>query len=183
MAECCNLILFVDANLSPPAHERDFMVTPLNEQSKSCCQPQLVSVGVQTMPTLGDEPSSTPSIPHPTPIRMRNYAYFPSGQQLQVPSGSSTGYLTDCMICGELFEQIFDWIDIEARRRAFFEGMRAVTYYLVPRGMFQAAACDGNVYAIPQGAVVTNTTPTNLPLLWIRRRFQQTRKLWNINVM
>ena len=29
----------------------------------------------------------------------------------------------------------------------------------------QAAACDGNAYAIHQGAVATNTTPANLSLL------------------
>ena len=53
----------------------------------------------------------------------------------------------------------------ETRRRAFVEGMHAGTYFLIPRGVSQAAACDGNVYAIPQGAVVTNAISTNLPLL------------------
>ena len=53
----------------------------------------------------------------------------------------------------------------EARRSAFIEGMNAATYFLIPRGVTQQAACVGNVYAIPQGAVVTNTAPAKLPLL------------------
>ena len=91
------------------------------------------------------------------------------------------------MICGNPFEQIADEIVIdfvhhteypgepsfvkEARTRAFIEGMYAGNYFLIPRGVSHAAACVGNVYATPQGAVVT-ITPTNIPLLRIRRRFQ-----------
>ena len=138
-------------------------------------------MGVQTTPILESEPSLAPPDPHPTPMRKRRYAHFPSGQQLQAPDGSSQGYFTDCMICGQPFEQIADEIVIdfihhseypgepyyvkEARRKAFIEGMHAGTCFLIPWGVSQATACDGNVYAIPQGAKMTNATPTNLPLI------------------
>ena len=56
----------------------------------------------------------------------------------------------------------------EAGRRVFVDGMHAVTcfHFLIPRGVSQAAECDGNINAIPQGAIVTDTSPANLPLLY-----------------
>ena len=53
----------------------------------------------------------------------------------------------------------------EGRRLPFLGGMRAGTFLLIPRGVLQAAACDGNVYAIPQSAVITRALPNTLPLL------------------
>ena len=43
MSECCNLIPFVDTPLSPPDHERGFMVTPLTDLSRSCCHSEKIS--------------------------------------------------------------------------------------------------------------------------------------------
>ena len=182
MAGCCNLIPFVDIPLSPPAHERGFMVTPLNDLSCFCYQPKKVSVGTQTMPILDSVPPPTPAVPHTTSTRPRRPDRFPIGQQVQVPGSYPQGHFTDCMICGKPFEQITDEIVIdfihnteypgepyyvkeEARRRAFIEGMHAGTYFLFPRGVSQATACDGNIYAIPQGAIMTNPTPANLTSL------------------
>ena len=84
---------------------------------------------------------------------------------MQVSGGHSQGYFTDCMICGKPFEQTADEIVIdfihteypgepyyvkEARRRAFVEGMHAGTYFLIPRGVSQAAACDGTFTRFPK---------------------------------
>ena len=84
------------------------------------------------------------------------------------------------MICGKPFEQIADGIVIafihhtespgepyyvKGRKRAIVEGMHAGTFYLISRGMSLAAAYGGYVYAISQGAIVTNANPSNIPLL------------------
>ena len=45
-------------------------------------------------------------------------------------------------MAGETYEQ---WI---ARRDAFQAGRKARSFILVPRGLSQAAACDGNLYQI-----------------------------------
>ena len=164
MAGCCSLIPFIDTPLSPPDHERGFMVTPLNNLSGPCYRPKKVSVGTQTPPVLDNMPPLIPAIPYTTPTGPRSYAHFPIWQQMQVPGGHPQGYFTDCMICGKPFEQIADEIVIdfihhteypgelyyvrEARRRAFVKGMHTGTYFLIPRGVCQAAACDGNIYAL-----------------------------------
>ena len=114
-------------------------------------------------------------------MAIRRVAHFPAGQRMQTLNGTAQGYFTSCMICGRPYEQIADEIVIdyihhleypgepyyikEARRRAFIEGMHAVTYFLIPRGVSKAAACNGNVFAIARGAIVTNTAPVNLLLL------------------
>ena len=42
----------------------------------------------------------------------------------------------------------------------YFQSNRVITLPYLSIMLSQAAACDGNVYAIPQGAIVTKTTPT-----------------------
>ena len=42
---------------------------PLNDLSRSCYQPEKISVGVQTTPILGSASSSAPSVPLTTPTR------------------------------------------------------------------------------------------------------------------
>ena len=178
MVACVDFIPFVDTPMSPPPHERGFLDTSTNDLLPTYVQPE-VSVGVQILPSWDFQPRLTPMVPLPTPMMTRNIAHLPSGQQ--TPNGPTQGYFTDCMICGKPYEQIADQIVIdyihhteypeepyyvkEARRRAFEEGLHAGTYFLITRGVSQAAACDGNVYAIPQNAIITNTTPSSLPLL------------------
>ena len=181
MASCCNLIPFVGTPLSPPMHERGFLDSTVNDLLAPCSQAGRAYVGVQTSVPEETGPQSSLAAPNPTPAACGSSAHFPMGQQMQVSNGVVRGYFTDCMICGKPYEQRADEIVIdyihhteypgepyyikEARRRAFIEGMHAGTYFLIPRGVFLAAACDGNVYAIPQGTIVTNAIPTNLPLL------------------
>ena len=62
------------------------------------------------------------------------------------------GYLEITRIPGETYEQQ------QARRRAFHSGMKAGSFILVPRGVSQAAACDGMLnQTIPEAT--TTATP------------------------
>ena len=82
------------------------------------------------------------------------------------------------MICGKSVEQIKDEAVIDymhktaipnkstqqfnARRMAFLEGMKIETFLLLPGGVSQAAACDGNFYTID--ASRQNALPGTSPL-------------------
>ena len=50
-------------------------------------------MGVQTTPIIENGPSPALPVPHPTPTRMRNYAHFPPGQQLQTQGAPHKGIL------------------------------------------------------------------------------------------
>ena len=52
------------------------------------------------------------------------------------------GYIEQTHIAGETYEQRI------ARRDALQAGMKAGSFILLPRGVSQAAACDGNLYQI-----------------------------------
>ena len=72
----------------------------------------------------------------------------------------------ECIVCGRSYEQIREtavltylestsrrnesYQERQRRRNAYFEGMNQGTVLLVPKGVSQAAACDGNYYQIPQ---------------------------------
>ena len=87
-------------------------------------------------------------------------------QSNQKNNPAAHGYFTDCLVCGQPYEQITDELVIdyihkteypgetavskEGRRLAYLEGMKAGIFLLLPTGLSQAAACDGNVYPIPQ---------------------------------
>ena len=99
----------------------------------------------------------------------------------QANKGAQHEAVSGRMVCRKSREQITDDLVIdfihrteylgesafieERRRLAFLEGMRAGIFLLIPRRVSQAAACDGNVYAIPQSAVITRALPKTLPLL------------------
>ena len=85
---------------------------------------------------------------------------------------------SDCVICGKSTVQIqneavMDYLhktatlgesanQLEARKRAFIEGMQVGTFLLLPGGVSQAAACDGNVYTIDHTRPIA--LPGTLPL-------------------
>ena len=95
-----------------------------------------------------------------------NKQQCPSGIHFKGPSDDNpyiTG-CTDCLICGKSVEQIQDEAVIDymhktavrgespeqfnARRLAFLEGMKVGCFMLIPGGVSQASACDGNLYSI-----------------------------------
>ena len=88
--------------------------------------------------------------------------------------------LSDCIICGRSYEQIVEDTvqtylqrtmeegeaagSVELRKRAVLAGMEAGTFMFVPRGLSQAAACDGNMYTMNTGTTIGRALPGTLPL-------------------
>ena len=83
---------------------------------------------------------------------------------MELAGTNSLSSYSDCRICGKSVEQIKDEAVIDymhktavpnesprqfnARRMAFLEGMENGTFLLLPGGVSQDAACDGNFYTI-----------------------------------
>ena len=74
----------------------------------------------------------------------------------QIQCEAVTDYLRKTAILGELADQL------EARKRALLEGMQVGTFLLLPGGVSQAAACDGNIYTIDHTKPIA--LPGTLPL-------------------
>ena len=156
---CSNLLPFIESPQSPPDFERGFMNESLDDLAATPTNSSVAQIPVLLMTHVGNLPQET----------------------AQTNNGAAHGYFTDCLVCGKPYEQITDELVIdyihkteypgesavnkEARRLAYLEGMKAGTFLLIPRGLSQAAACDGNVYSIPQGAMITRALPNTLPLL------------------
>ena len=68
------------------------------------------------------------------------------------------GFLESTHVPGETYEQR------QARRRAFEAGMRAGSFIVIPRGVSQAAACDGISYQVGPEDDNTNPGPGVLPI-------------------
>ena len=131
---CRNLVPQVDTPLSPPINERG-PSAELNDSNS----------------LHSGEASSVDSI----------FSHFRgmvvSEEALQV------GY-SDCVVCGKFVAQIqsetvTDYLrktavpgetlaERDTRKRAFLDGMSAGTFLLMPGGVSQAVACDGNWYSI-----------------------------------
>ena len=146
---CRQLIPMVDTPLSPPPQDK----YPMYDEQNPVGQTVLLS---------GQG--------------MQNYSHF------KMADGSLTPYMTgctDCLVCGKSVEQIQDEAVIDylhktavygelpeqfnARRLAFLEGMNVGSFMLIPGGVSQAAACDGNLYSISHSyqRALPNTLPIN----------------------
>ena len=68
------------------------------------------------------------------------------------------GYLEGTHVRGETYDQRL------ARRQAFQSGMKAGSFILIPRGVSQAAACDGMYYQIVPENDQSNPGPGVLPI-------------------
>ena len=68
------------------------------------------------------------------------------------------GYLESTHIPGETYEQR------QSRRRAFEAGKKAGSFIIVPRGVSQAAVCDGILYRVGPEDDNTNPGPGILPI-------------------
>ena len=85
---------------------------------------------------------------------------------------------SDCVVCGKSAlqiqqEAVSDYLDkttipgetalqVEARRRAFIEGMQVGTFFTPSGGVSQAAACDGNLYTIDHSLPIA--LPGTIPI-------------------
>ena len=63
---------------------------------------------------------------------------------MQIHREAVSDYLDKTAVPGETA------LHIEARKRAFIEEKQVGTFLLLPGGVSQTAACDGNVYTINQ---------------------------------
>ena len=103
------------------------------------------------------------------------------GNHFRGPSGADNPYIsgrTDCLVCGKSVEQIQDEavidylhktvirgesaVQFNARKLAFLEGMKVGCFMLIPGGVSQASACDGNLYSISHD--YRKAQPSTLPL-------------------
>ena len=104
-----------------------------------------------------------------------------NGIHFRGPNGGDNPYIsgcTDCLVCGKSEEQIQDEAVIDylhktairgesaeqfnARRLALLERLRVGCFMLIPGGVSQASACDGNVYSICHN--YKKVQPYTLPL-------------------
>ena len=145
---CSGLIPLVDTPMSPPPEERGHCSSFFDN--------------------YGERPESQQSLDGIT-------NHF-QGMGLS-GSGPLVNY-SDCLICGKSTMQIqqeavADYLvktaipgettlQVEARKRAFIEGMQVGTFLLLPGGVSQAAACDGNLYTIDHSLPIA--LPGTLPL-------------------
>ena len=68
------------------------------------------------------------------------------------------GYLESTHIPGKTYEQR------QSRRRTFQAGMKAGSFIIIPRGVSQAAACDGILYRVGPENDNSNPGPGVLPI-------------------
>ena len=148
ISQCGQLKPQIDTPLSPPAHERGPYVGPsFTGQQQQTIPPLLLSSHIQGIS-----------------VRMAAHCGQPN-----------TAQYGDCIVCGRNFEQIKETAVLgylEAttyrgepygeqlrRREAYLAGMDQGTVLFVPRGVSQAAACDGNYYQILVEGDNTNPPP------------------------
>ena len=74
---------------------------------------------------------------------------------LQIQEEKVNDYLDKTVMVGETLAET------QARRRAFLDGMNAGALLLLPGGVSQAAACDGNWYSVGYNY---DTLPGTLPI-------------------
>ena len=129
---CREIIPMVDTPMSPPPEEQgpihDFYSVDgqgvTSQQSSDSITNHFQGMGIE---------ANNP---------MANYSdcVICGKSTLQIQSEAVTDYLRKTAILGESADQL------EARKRAFMEGMQVDTFLLLPGGVSQAAACDGNIY-------------------------------------
>ena len=136
MATCSQLAPVPDSPQSPPPHEKGHHTGP-------------------QLPQWDHDEPLWPWNSHITGVAVRTSGYC--GTQNLVQPG-------DCLVCGKSADMIheevtFDYLERthragesyetrQRRRHAFQAGMQAGAFVLVPRGLSQSTACDGNSYQI-----------------------------------
>ena len=104
-----------------------------------------------------------------------------TGAHFKGPEAKESPYINgciDCLVCGKNLEQIQDEAVIDylhktavrgesmeqfkARRLAFLEGMKVGSFMLIPGGLSQLAACNGNLYSIQHN--YQRALPVTMPL-------------------
>ena len=145
---CREIIPMVDTPMPPPPEERGLIYDSYSVDGQS-------KISQQSLDTVANH---FQGIEVETNSRMRKYSdWVICGKStLQIQSEAVTDYLRKTAILGESADQL------EARKRAFIEGMQVGTFLLLPGGVSQAAACDGNIYTIDHTRPIA--LPGTLPL-------------------
>ena len=134
---CRDLRPNIDTPISPPPEERG----PVCEQDIPSCSYSTSSTSVETVANHFND--------------------------MSVCGNAGLLAYSDCVVCGKPVQQIQDeavndylnktvvpgetLAETERRKRAFLDGMAAGTFLLMPGGVSQAAACDGNWYTAAYG--------------------------------
>ena len=153
IAECARISPIPDTQLSPPPHEQGCNVNNAGN------------------PWSDDDFPYQPKNAHITGIAISNSGVC--GLPNQVAFG-------DCIVFGKSFETIREEITFNfleqthlvgetyntrlRRRNAFQAGMLAGSFTVIPRGVSQAAACDGNSYQVMVNENDLRYMPGTLPL-------------------
>ena len=145
---CREIIPMVDTPMSPPPEEKG----PTYDTYSA------VGQGEITQQSLDAFANHFQGMEIETNNPMANYSdcVICGKSTLQIQSEAVTDYLRKTAILGESADQL------EARKRAFLEGMQVGTFLLLPGGVSQAAACDGNNYTIDHTKPIA--LPGTLPL-------------------
>ena len=157
---CGQLTPAVDSPQSPPPHEKYPPASNFSSQA-----------------------TVAPSSCHPLDDMASHF------QRMGISEPVDKPMFSDCLVCGKTTEQIQDEAVIDylhqtaipgesaqqfnSRRLAFLVGMRVGMFLLVPGGVSQAAACDGNLYSIIPAGEQGKALPNTVPLKW-RSRDEQT---------
>ena len=145
---CREIIPMVDTPMSPPPEEKG----PTYDTYSADGQGEI------TQQSLDAVANHFQGMEIETNNPMANYSdcVICGKSTLQIQSEAVTDYLRKTTILGESADQL------EARKRAFLEGMQVGTFLLLPGGVSQAAACDGNIYTIDHTKPIA--LPGTLPL-------------------
>ena len=100
-------------------------------------------------------------------------------ENIRIAASSAKPMYSDCIVCGKSYgdivvETVRNYLqrtavqgesdsDEETRRVAFIAGIEAGTFMFVPRGLSQAAACDGNLYTMNTQTAIGRALPGTLP--------------------
>ena len=145
---CREIVPMVDTPMSPAPEERG----PIHDSYSVDGQSK---ISQQSLDTVANH---FQGIEIETNSPMGNYSdcVICGKSTLQIQSEAVTDYLRKTAILGESADQL------EARKRAFMEGIQVGIFLLLPGGASQSAACDGNVYTI--GHTRPIALPGTLPL-------------------
>ena len=138
----------VDTPMSPPPGEREPIYDSYSVDGQS-------KISQQSLDTVANHFQGM-EIETNSPMGKYSDCVICGKSTLQIQSEAVTDYLRKTAILGESADQL------EARKRAFMEGMQVGTFLLLPGGVSQAAACDGNIYTIDHTRPIA--LPGTLPL-------------------
>ena len=145
---CREIIPTVDTPMSPPPEEKG----PIYDSNSADRQGDTTQQSLDTVTNhfqgMGIETHN--------PMASYSDCVICGKSTVQIQNEAVTDYLRKTATLGESANQL------EARKRAFIEGMQVGTFLLLPGGVSQAAACDGNVYTIDHTRPIA--LPGTLPL-------------------